>query len=472
MKNGFLNYSLSRRHFLAATGATAAAMALPDISYAQTMKLPDGFLFGAASASAQVESRHGRGRSNWDVFADQSAHIADGTSNALNTLFESRYAEDFKMLADAGVNAFRFSFAWPRIQPDGPGEPSAEGLDVYDRILDDMLGRDIKPLATIFHWDVPVWAGDLRDREITNRMADYADIVTRKFGDRISSWLALNEPNTVAAAGYGMGMQAPGIASRDACGAALHHLNLATGLMVRAAQANLPAEARISTTINLQPARALKDTPENKKAEEFADAFWNKAPLDPLFGRGYPDLVQPMVEKYIHDGDMDIITINPGFIGMNCYSHLFVEANDKSPLGFVPLLGVSPKGTMATDLFPVDASAITEMLMNLHENYGAPEIIITETGFALKDPEPVNGIVEDEKRVEYIRLYLKTAYDAIQRGVNLTGVVYWSATDNWEWAEGFQRTFGLIQIDRTTLNRIPKRSLEYWGKCARTNSVV
>lgn len=472
MKQNFLNYSLSRRHFLAAAGATTAAMALPNISHAQGLKLPEGFRFGVASASAQVESRIGRGRSNWDVFADQSSHIADGSSNAFNTMFESRYEDEFKLLADAGVNSFRFSFAWPRIQPDGPGAPSQEGLDTYDRIIDSMLSHGLEPLATMFHWDIPVWAGDLRDRENVHRLADYADILTRRFGDRVPKWLALNEPNTVSAVGYAFGLHAPGMFSAEAAGAVLHHENLATGLMIAAARANISNDAKISTTINLQPTRSFDNDPKDDKAVEMADAFWNKAFLDPLFGKDYPQLVQPLVEKFIRDGDMDTINVKPNFIGMNCYSHVFVKADERSPLGFAPIVTTTPRGMIATQLFPVDASALTEMLTRIHNEFDGPEILITETGFALDDPQPVNGVVEDPKRVEYIKLYLTTIHEAIQSGVNVSGMVYWSSTDNWEWAEGARRTFGLIQIDRATQKRTPKRSLEYYGQCARANSVV
>jgi len=461
-----------RRTFLKLAGASAFMAASPLPAFASQKTFPKGFLWGVASAAAQVESRAGRGRSNWDVFADVKGHIKDGSTNAVNTEFETRYAEDFEMVSKAGVNAFRFSFAWPRIQPDGPGQPSAEGLATYDRIIDEMLRRRMTPLATMVHWDIPVWAGDFRDRDIAKRMADFADIISRKFGDRVGMWLALNEPNTVATAGYAMGIHAPGFTSASMAGAAIHHQNLAQGLMLQAARANLPKTAKLSNNINVQPGRAISDKPEDIKAAAFADAWWNGAFLDPMFGKGYPELVRKLVEPYIKAGDMETVASKPDFLGMNYYSHLFARADERSPLGFAPVLDGPPNKFAQTELAPVDAGGFTETLLRVHKDYGAPEIYVAETGFAVPDPQPVNGVVQDPKRIEYLNAYLLAAHAAIEKGVNLKGIFYWAATDNWEWALGNSATFGLIQVDQKSQKRTPKTSLEYYAKCIRMNGVA
>jgi len=466
------NFDVSRRAVLGAAGALAATAIVPRALATESASFPDGFLWGAASAAGQVESRDGRGRSNWDVFADQGGRIRDGSTNDVNTEFESRYAEDLRLLGDAGIGAFRFSVSWPRIQPDGSGEPNAAGIDAYDRIIDEMLRRGIVPLATMVHWDTPVWAGDFRDREIAKRLADYADILTRRFGDRVKTWLALNEPNSVAAAGYAYGIHAPGVTSLAAAGAAMHHQNLATSLMLTAARANLPGDARVATTINLQSVRPVSDTPEDAAAAKFADAFWNTAWLDPLFGKGYPDEVEELVAPYVKDGDIQALAVHPDFIGMNYYSRLYVRADGKSPLGFAVELANPPGNLARTAFYPVDPDGLTETLLRVHAAYGEPDIYITETGFALVDPAPANGVVEDPERIAYLKSYLHAARDAIRQGVRLKGMFYWSATDNWEWAEGFSKTFGLVQIDRETQARTPKRSLEYWGRCSRENRIV
>ncbi len=461
---------MNRRDFVKLTAAAAAGAALPSVTRAAESSFPPGFLWGVASAAAQVESRDGRGRSNWDVFADTSGRILDGSSNARLTEFETRYPEELALLSKAGVNAFRFSFAWPRVQPEGPGAPSAAGLDVYARLLDALQERGMEPCATLFHWDTPLWAGDLRQREIALRMADYAEIVTAKFGDRIKHWLALNEPNTVSVLGYANGWNAPGYASPKAYAAAVHHLNLAQGLMIAAARATLPKGSRISTTINVQPVRPETESAADKEAARRLDEMWNGAFLNPLFGKPYPETVAKAVEPYVQAGDLETIAAKPEFLGVNYYYRYYTKADPASPLGFTHTEG--PADLPRTSYGHVEADGLTETLLRVHRECGAPEIYITETGFSLEDAAPTNGVVEDPLRIKYLESYLQAAAKAIAEGARLKGLFYWGSTDNWEWAQGFAKTFGLIQINRETQARTPKRSLEYYGKCARMNGIA
>lgn len=463
---------VTRRKFIKLAGSAGVLAGLPVSVHAKQQTFPEGFLWGVASAAAQVESREGRGRSNWDVFADQKGHILDGSTNAVNVAFESHYAQDIAMLSGAGVNAFRFSFAWPRIQPDGPGKPNEDGLALYDKIIDEMLSHGMVPAATMFHWDMPLWAKDFRDHDITQHLADYADILTQRFGDRVGLWLALNEPNSVAASGYALGMYAPGLASKEALGAAVHHQNLAQGLMIAAARANLPKDARISTTLNCQATRPITDSAEDIQAAKLADAFWNGAWLDPLFGRDYPDEVSALVEPFIKTGDMDAIAARPACIGVNYYSRVYVQAAAGTPLGFAPKPDYVPSNLIPTQMLPVEPDGLPEILMRIHTKNGAPDIYITETGFPLDDPQPVDGVVHDPKRSTYIRSYLQAAHQAVDQGVKLRGLFYWAGTDNWEWAMGFSKTFGLIQVDRTTQKRTPKSSLAYYAKCIKINGAA
>ncbi|MFA5520374.1 MAG: family 1 glycosylhydrolase [Castellaniella sp.] len=463
----------SRRDFMKLAGASAIAAGFPRIATANTRSFPTGFKWGAGSAAAQVESRQGRGRSNWDVFIDQGGHVRDGSTNVMGTDFENRFMEDFQLLSDAGVQSFRFSFAWPRIQPEGPGTPSAAGLDTYDRMIDGMLHHGIEPFATMFHWDVPVWAGDFRDRDITARLAEYADIITRRFGDRIKMWAALNEPNTVAFAGYAVGMHAPGLTSAKATGAAIHHQNLSLGLMAQAASANLSNDATLTTTVNLSPMRAAAgNKAEGLAIVSYADDFWNRSFLDPLYGKGYPVSIMPMVDSYIQGDDMDIIAINPTTLGVNYYCRVYVRANPEVVTGFVPDFDGAPQNVTRTDDYFVEPDGLNEVLQRVHASYGQPRIFLTETGFALKDASPRNGLVNDPLREKYLKTYLKAAHDAIAQGIDLRGIYYWSATDNFEWTEGFAKKFGLIQVDTDTLKRTPKSSLRYYGKCANANALV
>ncbi len=419
-----------------------------------------------------MESRSGRGRSNWDLFADGKGHISDGSTNAINTEFEKYYKTDLKLLADHGLNGLRFSFAWPRIQPNGPGEPDSKGLDLYDRIIDEMLALGIQPAATMIHWDLPLWAGDFRQRDITSRMADYVEILAKRYGDRIKIWLALNEPNTVATAGYALKIHAPGISSKEAMGAAIHHQALGQGLMIAAVRAHLPSDAKVGTTINLAPMRAIGEGPEAEAAQAFADDWWNRTWLDPLFGKGYPERIRPLVDAYIQEGDLSTIAAKPDFLGVNYYCRIYVRPSKESPIGFIPDMAYTPPNTEHTQAYLIEPDGFTETLLRVHREYGAPEIYVTETGFALDDAKPVNGIVEDPKRVGYLHSYLGAARAAIEEGVKLKGIFYWSATDNWEWAFGFSKTFGLVQVDRETQTRYPKRSLTYYGNCARSNAIA
>lgn len=465
--------SASRRDFIKLAGASAVAAGFPNVATANTLSFPTGFKWGVGSAAAQVESRQGRGRSNWDVFIDQGGHVRDGSTNIIGTNFENRFMEDFQLLSDAGVQSFRFSFAWPRIQPEGPGTPNAKGLDTYDRIIDSMLEHGIEPFATMFHWDVPVWAGDFRDRDITARLAEHADIVTRKFGDRISMWAMLNEPNTVAFAGYAMGMHAPGLTSADATGAAIHHQNLSVALMAQAARANLSSDATLTTTVNLSPMRAAA----GNKAEDLAivsraDDFWNRAFLDPLYGKGYPVSIMPLVDSHIEGDDLDIIAFKPDTLGVNYYCRVYVRANPNVAVGFAPDFDGAPKSVPRTDDYTVEPDGLPEVLQRVHTSYGQPKIFLTETGFALKDAAPQDGLLKDPLREKYLKAYLHAARDAIAQGIDLGGIYYWAATDNFEWTEGFAKKFGLIQVDRDTLKRTPKRSLHYYGKCAHANAIV
>lgn len=471
---------MKRRDFVKAGSLAGLGMIIPsnpldtlfnlDLD-GKNYQFPKGFVWGVAAAAAQVESRQGRGRTDWDVFADWSGLIEDGTLNDRCTEFDTRYAEEISLLSKAGIQGFRFSLSWARIQPEGP-KPNEKGLQLYDRIIDTMLKNGIEPIVTINHIDCPVWVGDLRYRDMTNRLADYADIVTKRYGDRVKRWLMLNEPNTVALEGYGVGKYAPGIKSGKALGAAIHHQNLATALMMTASRANLPSSTKVGTTINVQPVRGNSDTPGVKKAIEFMDSVWNKAFMDPIYGKkDYNDIIKPLAAPFVQEGDMEkLYTSNPDFLGLNYYTAYYVKDDPSSPVGIAQ--DITPASLPKTAYFPVVTDGLGEILERVHKEYGAPEIMITETGFAFNDAAPVNGVINDPERIKYIAEYLKAVHAAIKKGVKVTGLMYWASTDNWEWSHGFTKKFGLIAVDPKTQVRTPKKSLEYLGKCAKSNSVL
>ena len=444
---------IGRREVIAAGAASVLTVKAGAASVRGPKK---SFVWGVAASSAQTESRQGRGRSNWDVFADTPGKIADGSTNARCTEFDLRYIQDLDLLKAAGVRAFRFSTAWPRIQPDGPGKPSQAGLDLYSRMVDAMLARNIDPWITLFHWDVPVWAGDFRHRDITSRMADYAGHVVARLGDRVKHWIALNEPNTVALVGYAEGRHAPGLMGAGDMLAAIHHQNLAIGLVTQAARAQAGSRSMVGTTQNVLPVRPASNSAEDRMAAGKLDMLWNKAFMDPLFGRGYPTALVGALESLIKTGDLETIATKPDFLGVNYYARAYVKAS-KNPGGFE--LAASPADLPQTAIFPVEPDGLTEALTGIRDTYGEIPLYVTETGFALADGSDWASRIRDVKRSDYLDRYLAAAARARASGVNLRGLFYWAATDNWEWAEGFAKRFGLIAVDSTTQKRGVKQSL-------------
>ncbi|HDR9488103.1 TPA: family 1 glycosylhydrolase [Burkholderia aenigmatica] len=431
-------------------------------------RFADGFVWGVATAAPQIESRDGRGPSIWDAFADTPGKVSDGSTNARNIEFDTRYPGDLALLGGAGLQAFRFSTAWPRIQPDASGKINEAGLALYDRMVDAMLANNLTPYLTLFHWDIPTWAGDFRDRDIAYRLADYADIVSRRLGDRVKNWMMLNEPNGVALAGYSAGMMPPYAASPAAMFAAVHHQNLAQALMFDAVRANVKGPAQIGTTISGRPVHGATNDPKDQAAAAQFDMIWHRVFLDPLYGKGYPAPLQQAFASLVKPGDMEKIAAKPDFLGVQYYNCFFVKDDGKG--GFT--MTASPAGEPQTQAYPVEPYGMSEMLLRVHRDYNAPDIYITETGFAIKDPAPVGGFVEDAPRIEYLKSYLNAAHDAYKQGVKLRGVFCWSAFDNWEWGSGFSKKFGLIDVNPVTQVRTPKRSLAYYSRCIASNAVA
>lgn len=414
------------------------------------------FVWGVAGSAAQTESREGRGPSNWDVFSAAGQRIADSSTTEQLVQFDKRYCEDLDLLAAAGVPAFRLSTAWPRVQPHGPGKPNERGIDHYARLFDAMLERGIEPFVTLFHWDVPTWAGDFRDRDLAFRLADYAEIMVTRLGDRVKHWIMLNEPNTVAYAGYAAGIHAPGLNSTPTMLAAVHHQNLALGLMTRAARASAPGGSRIGTTHNVAATRPASGSSADAEAAKRFDQLWNWAFLDPLFGRDYPEIFAAGVEPFVRPGDLDIINASPDFLGVNYYCRIPIAACE-SGAGFMFGLN-APTDLERTQYFLVEPDGLTEALVTLRQRYGEIPLYITEAGFALGG-DTLEDRAHDPDRSRYLESYLCAAAEARVQGVDLRGFFYWSATDNWEWANGFTKHFGMIAVDPQTQRRLPKESL-------------
>jgi len=448
---------------------------------------PAGFLFGAATASYQIEGafdEDGRGPSIWDTFAKTPGRVLNAETGDIADDHYHRYVEDVQHMADLGLGAYRFSFAWPRIQPDGKGEFNREGVAFYHRLLDELDKHGIKKLATLYHWDLPQTLEDEGGwpvRATAYHFEKYARFMAEEFGDRIDVWTTLNEPWCAAFLGYSSGAHAPGRSEPAASLAAAHHLNLAHGLAGRAIRSRIPG-AQICIALNTHVPRPWDPTnPKDVDAARQIDALANRVFIDPLIKGEYPaDLLQDTADvtdwAFVLEGDLDICRGPLDIVGVNYYSSHMVRFNDsirewsaadghkKSAFScwpgadnceFMPLVG--PKTSMTWN---IDPSAFTAHLIRMQRDTGLP-LMVTENGAAFEDVVGEDGRVHDAERIAYLHGHLAAVLDAIAQGVNVQGYMVWSLLDNFEWGYGFERRFGMIRVDYTTLARIWKDSA-YW----------
>jgi beta-glucosidase len=430
------------------------------------MAFPTGFTWGTSTAAYQIEGavhEGGRGTSIWDTFTAEPGRIADSSSGALACDHYHRYAEDVDLLAGLGVDAYRFSIAWPRIQPTGTGAVNAAGLAFYDRLVDTLLDRGIDPVATLFHWDLPQAledAGGWLNRDTAYRFADYAGLVAEALGDRVKLWITLNEPFIHMTMGYGLGVHAPGhVLLFDAFPAA-HHQLLGHGLAVTAVRAH--TDAPVAITNNYSPVRLAGDSPADAAAAGFYDALHNRLFTDPLLGLGYPAEV-PMDPALVHDGDLAVIAAPIDALGVNYYNPTAVRAPadaDGLPFEIVPLEGYPRTGFG----WPVVPDGLRELLVGLRQTYGdaLPPIHVTESGCSYPDELTADGRCADPDRVAYLDSHIGAVEAALAAGVDVRGYFVWSLLDNFEWAEGYTQRFGLVHVDFATLRRTPKSSYVWY----------
>jgi beta-glucosidase len=377
-------------------------------------------------------------------------------------------------MAELGIGAYRFSIAWPRIQPEGHGAPNQLGLDHYRRLVDALNRRDIAPVATLYHWDLPQAIEDVGGwtvRETAERFAEYASIVHDALAGEVPFWITLNEPWVAAWLGYGTGVHAPGKADDALALAATHHQLLAHGLAVDAL-----ASGTVGISPNLEPCRPETDDPDDVRAARLADLHLNGLVLDPLFGRGYPvELVEHFRGVtdmgFVQDGDLETIARPLDFLGVNFYRRHTVTARarpGRSSGDFPGSLGAwsyPPSGVEVTAMgWPVEPDALTELLIRVHRDYAPPRIMVTENGAAFEDEPDPDGFVEDDRRIAYLREHVAAAREALDAAVPLTGYFVWSLVDNFEWAEGYGKRFGLVRVDYSTQARAPKASARWYAE--------
>jgi beta-glucosidase len=451
-------------------------------------RFPDGFLWGAATAAYQIEGAvhaDGRGRSIWDTFSHTPGHILGGDTGDVAVDHYHRWREDVALMADLGLRAYRFSIAWPRIQPDGRDAANRAGLDFYSRLVDALLDKGIQPVPTLYHWDLPQAledAGGWPERDTAFRFAEYAGLVAERLGDRIPLWLTLNEPWCTAYLGYAAGVHAPGRTEPAAALAAVHHLNLAHGLGGKAIRAVAGSDTGIGAALNFHVPRPVDPTdPGDLDAVRRVDALANRAFLEPMLDGRYPnDLVRDVAGVtdfgFVRDGDLEQIAIPLTTLGVNYYASCLVRhysgAEPRSTAdghgdGASPWIGADdvefpPTAPPHTAMgWNIDPDGLTELLTALSRRHPEVPLLITENGAAFADTVDADGRVRDVERVDYLRRHLSAVADAVDGGADVRGYLVWSLLDNFEWAYGYDRRFGIVRVDYSTLERTVKDS----GRC-------
>jgi beta-glucosidase len=430
-----------------------------------TPAFPADFLWGAATAAYQVEgaaNEDGRGESVWDRFCATPGKVRGGDTGAVACDFYHRYPDDIALMRELGLDAFRFSIAWPRIVPDGSGPVNPAGLDFYDRLVDALLEQGIQPLATLFHWDTPQAledAGGWTSRATAERFVEYADVVSARLGDRVAHWITHNEPWVVAWLGHAWGIHAPGRTSRADAIAASHHLLLSHGWAVDVLRRNVPG-AQVGIALNLAHVDAVSDSPEDQAAAKEIDGNGNRWFLDPIFRGEYPS---DMLETYsaeappVRDGDLEAISVPIDFLGVNNYFRHLVSAGAS---GEGPRLVRAPDAQLTEMGWEVYPQGLYELLMRIADDYSPPAMYVTENGAAFGDVRVHDGRIHDPEREEYVRAHLEAVARAASDGAPVRGYFVWSLLDNFEWSHGYSKRFGLIWVDFPSGTRIPKDS--FW----------
>ena len=431
-----------------------------------TKLFPADFIWGAATASYQIEgasSEDGRGESVWDRFCATPGKVRNGDTGAVACDFYHRYREDIALMRELGLDAFRFSIAWPRVLPEGRGRVNEAGLDFYDKLVDELLGNGIAPYVTLFHWDTPQVledAGGWPARETVDAFAEYVEAVSARLGDRVAHWITHNEPWVVSWVGHGWGHHAPGRESDAGALATAHHLLLSHGRAVEILRRNSPA-AQVGITLNLDNPYAASESPEDIAATRWVDGLHNRWFLDPLFRGSYPE---DMLEAWetimpeVRDGDLEVIATPIDFLGVNNYTSPLVAADVNGGRSQIVRRADVDRTDMGWEVVP---EGLEDLLLRLHRDYAPPAIYVTENGAAYSDVRGHDGSVQDPERQAYLEAYVAGASRAVAKGVPLRGYFAWSLLDNFEWAWGYWKRFGLVYIDYATLERVPKGSF-YW----------
>jgi beta-glucosidase len=451
------------------------------------LEFPDGFLWGSATASYQIEGgwdADGKGLSIWDVFAHTPGKISDGSTGDVACDHYHRWKEDVALIGDLGHNVYRFSISWPRLLPAGRGRLNQPGLDFYSRLVDELLEAGVTPFVTLYHWDLPQALqdeGGWAVRSTAEAFVDYARVVSGALGDRVKHWITHNEPAVVAFVGNLWGEHAPGLQDPHTSLQVSHHLLLSHGWTVPVIRENVPG-AEVGITLNLSPCMPASDSSFDAQACRQYTGFMNRWFLDPLYGRHYPpDMVADYVSRgaldsenpgFIREKDMEIISAPTDFLGINYYTRIVarnqeIPESDNSP----QTMFQAPKSDWTEMGWEVYPDGLYQILQDTHSNYPVGKIYITENGASYSDGPDSNGRVNDQRRLDYLRRHFASAHRAIQEGVPLAGYMVWSLLDNFEWARGYTQRFGIVWVDFESQERLPKDSALWYRQVIAQNGL-
>jgi beta-glucosidase len=444
---------------------------------------PPGFVWGAAASSYQIEgavAEGGRGPSIWDTFSHTPGAVDNGDTGDMACDHYHRWPEDLDLMVELGIASYRFSVAWPRVMPDGR-TVNQEGMDFYRRLVDGLVERGIRPLMTLYHWDLPQSldvgdAGGWLSREVPERFVDYALALGKELGDRVPAITTLNEPWCSAYLGYATGEHAPGRTDNALAFRAAHHLNLAHGRAAAALRSVLAPDVDLSVALNLLQVQAASDRPEDLAAAEHADLIANRIFLDPMFGGGYSDELRATTEgltdwSFVQPGDEAEIGVPLDSVGVNFYNPMRVAGESGGPPfpGTDRAFGVEIPGPRTVMGWPIVPSSFTDLLLRVHRDVGLP-IQVMENGLGNRDVVE-GGAVHDQDRIDYLHAHLAAVLEARDRGADVRGYFVWTLLDNFEWAWGYDKRFGLVHVDFADQRRTVKDSARWYAGVIERNAL-
>lgn len=450
-------------------------------------RFPDGFLWGAATSAYQIEGawrEDGRGESIWDRFCHTPGHITDSSTGDIACDHYHRWRDDIALMQQLGIQAYRFSIAWPRIFPDGIGAINEAGLQFYSDLVDGLLAAGITPFVTLYHWDLPQALqerGGWSIRATANAFAAYTAAVVQRLGDRVQHWITINEPWVVSFLGHEQGVHAPGVQDRARALAAAHHLLLAHGQAVPVIRSFCP-DAEVGIVLNLSPVMPASPSRDDYTAYRQIDGALNRWFLDALYRQHYPaDIIHDALRMgylsapelpFVLPGDMQQISVPTDFLGINYYTRQLarntsVAEADNLPPTVVPA-PASEHTAMGWEVYP---AGMREILLHVYTSYRVPRIYITENGASYDDKPDASGAVPDERRIAYLHQHLHALHEALAQDVPVAGYFAWSLLDNFEWNLGYTQRFGLVYVDYQTQQRMPKASAHWYQQVIAANGL-